>query len=191
MAYNTTHPRYKSSWLAAFDCTNAGAIKGPPLDARNKYYATFTVPTGEQMEAGECVGMIRIPADTRVVDAVLTWSLCNAGAILAVGDPFACGRFIVAAAHRLPQENTAAGSCGSNRLVKTGAIGDGCGAGYLYTCETDVLITVLYGDSSGNQGGWAGGAGPNSGPSGSGPAGGGGALAAGTRLTLILDVLPV
>lgn len=186
MAYNSTHSKYKSTWLAGLDCQTTGAIKGNRADFGDKMYATWTVPTGEQLEVGDCVLMLRIPAGTTVVGGRLSWTALGAAQI-ALGDPFACARFLGAILTTTANDlaggnaNVAGLDCGVIR--KIGTTGDGCGIGYTYTCETDICVTNLYAEGNASVGGWVGSTAANYGTA-------GGAITGGT-IRLVLDVLPV
>lgn len=185
MAWNTSFTEFKSTLLAGIDCgTGGNVIKGIRGAADpTKRYAEFLAPYA--LSQGKCVNMIRVYAGERVIGARLTAANQGTGVtVVNVGDPYACGRFI--ASVPLPQlgitvASTQGFDCGV--MTKTGRNGDGCGIGYLYTCETDVAITVAYGVADGNVGGWVGGAGGVGGLYGA-------ALASGATLTLQLDILP-
>lgn len=195
MAWNTSFTEYKSNLLAGIDCgTGGNVVKGSAVAQQStRYWADFTAPTA--MSAGKCVSMIRIPAGTRIVGGRLTAQApVSANTLLAVGDPFACGRFLgpVNATAMNIQTIGAAGvnNCGFDCGVftRTGRAGifsngDGCGLGYVYTCETDIVVTVLYSEVNASMGGWAG----SSSAVGTIP---GAALAVNSYLTLTLDVLP-
>ena len=162
MGYNIDFTRFKSSGLAGLDC--GSYLKVPRRDAKITVMERYT----GDLEVGQCVSMIRVPKGARIVGMELTWGNTTTNAVLAVGDPFACGRFLgpIATPRDSGQINTpttaldcighfAYGTCG--KLNKTGNIGDGCGLFYQYTCETDIVITNLYAASQANAGGWAGG----------------------------------
>ena len=175
MAYNSTHPKYKSTGpgggLKGLDCgynlkfARAATVNGPLI-------AIFDTPsTG--MEKGTCVAMIRVPAGTMILGGSLAWS--NGGAsgtgsgglgaytigtapLLGVGDPFACCRLMGAccATHASGFNLGTSGSVTCCTMTKTGSVGDGCGIGYTYTCETDIIVTNLDHDGLQQLGGWAG-----------------------------------
>lgn len=173
MAYNTGFQVYKSTALQALDCRPTGQTKmvGGPGDTFT--YSTIFV-AAEAIEVGECIAMTRVPKGLMVTDVVLYHS-ANAGATIGVGDPFCCGRFLG------PIETTVASggyftqaqgvNCGPvTRLSKINRTGDGCGFGYTYTCETDIIITNGYGTNTFQVGG--------------GSAGGGSAVGGGTSAVL-------
>ena len=153
MAYNTSHTRRKSSYLHDLDCRTTGATRtaigyGPP------YSAVFTAD--EAIEAGECIAMVRVPRGFTVTNVKL-FHTANA-ATIGVGDPFACGRFLgpvdtsTASGGYLSQAQGV--TCGYlTELQKIGRGGDGCGFGYTFTCETDVIVTNGYGINGFQQGG--------------------------------------
>ncbi len=192
MAWNTAFTEYKSGLLAGIDCgTGGNVIKGGNVaQSISRYWADFTAPTA--LSAGKCVSMLRIPAGTRIVGGRLTAQApVPANTLLAVGDPFACGRFLgpvnATTMNVLTLGTAGVFDCGVfTRTGRAGlfANGDGCGLGYVYTCETDVVVTVLYTEVNASIGGWAG----------SSTAAGtiaGAALAVNSYLTLTLEVLPV
>lgn len=163
MAYNTTFTRFKSSGLQGLDC--GSYLKIPRRDENIVVSETYT----GDLEVGQCVAMIRVPAGARIVDAELSWGGGGGATVLAVGDPFACARLlgpintsknrgyfteVFADVTADCQSYVPYGSCGS--LTKTGNIGDGCGLYYQYTCETDIIVTNLYHAGYANLGGWSG-----------------------------------
>lgn len=162
MAYNTGQQKQRSTVLAGLDC--GFAIKGVPNED-NFPEARFTASTTVVVGVGECVGMLRIPANTVVLGAELYWNDAAPNAIVAVGDPYSCARLLgpihVGTARGIVSGYGAAfamcspwGLCGS--LQKIGTEGDGCGIGYRYTCETDLVMTNLYSDANATMGGWQG-----------------------------------
>ncbi len=195
MAWNTSFTNFKSTLLAGIDCgTGGNVIKGPAVAQQTtRFWADFTNTSA--VSAGQCIAMIRVPAGTRIVGGRLTAQApVSANTLLAVGDPYACGRFlgpVNATAMNITTIGAAGvANCGFDcgvftRTGKAGLFsnGDGCGLGYVYTCETDVFVTVLYTEVNASMGGWAG----------SSSAAGtiaGAALAANAYLTLTLEVLP-
>ncbi len=158
MAWNTSFTRFYSTDLANFECGNA--IRIP---RRDRGVTKVAVYDGD-LEKGQCVNMLRVPKGARIMNVDLNWSNGSTTApVLAVGDPFACGRFlgpvgILASQHRgdvTVGHCVPWGVCGT--MVKTGRVGDGCGKFYQYTCETDIQIVNLHSAGNANQGGWAGG----------------------------------
>lgn len=162
MAYNTGVYKQRSTLLANLDCNLN--VKGVPNDD-GFVEARFTATTTTVVAVGECVGMIRIPANAVILDAQLYWDDAAPAAVVAIGDPFACARLLgpihTGTARGVSSSSFANcspwGQCGS--LSKMGVQGDGCGFGYRYTCETDVIMTNLYSDALAQGGGWAGSAG--------------------------------
>ena len=156
MSYNTPDTRFKSSELAGLDC--GSYLKIPRRDRKTTLMARYT----GDLEVGQCVAMVRVPAGARISGSDLFW-FGTSNTVLAVGDPFACGRLSNVISTALPRGviSTAAisclpwGTCGT--LTKTGNIGDGCGLFYQYTCETDIVVTNLHFASQATHGGWAGG----------------------------------
>lgn len=161
MAYNTTFTRFKSAGLAGLDC--GSYLKIPQRDDRINITARYA----GDIEVGQCVAMIRVPAGARVVGAELTWGGNGGTTTLAVGDPFACARLLGPCATARDRGVTVPvstgidcmrwitwGACGS--LWKVGNVGDGCGLFYQYTCETDIIVTNLYHAGLANLGGWPG-----------------------------------
>ena len=161
MAYNTGFTRRKSSGLFDTDCRTTGTTR--PLGGPSKtvtYYAEHTLD--EAIEAGECISMVRVHKGFKVTGVTVAWTIASttvaiAGTIVGFGDPFCCGRLSNRPLdfRRSSADGTCAGSfqsCGT--LTKIGRIGDGCGIGYTYTCETDLILTNLYGIGSHYQGGF-------------------------------------
>ena len=158
MSYNTGWTRFKSGDLAGLDC--GSYLKIPRRDRKVTLLAAYD----GDLEMGQCVAMVRVPANARIAKANLSWT-GTAAAVLAVGDPFACGRLSAAISTAFPrgavqpggaiQGCLAWGTCGT--LVKCGREGDGCGLFYQYTCETDIVVTNLYSAANANQGGFSGG----------------------------------
>ena len=154
MGYNIDFTRFKSSGLAGLDC--GSYLKIP----RRDYDITITEVYDGDLEVGQCVSMVRVPAGARITGVNLSWA-GGSNTVFGVGDPYACGRLSDAIGTVLPRgiipvgHCIAWGTCGT--LVKTGRVGDGCGLFYQYTCETDIVITNLYAASQANNGGWAGG----------------------------------
>ena len=161
MAWNTAFTRFKSSGLAGLDC--GAYLKAPRRD--NEVIVT-EVYDGD-IEVGQCVSMVRVPAGALILDVDLSWGGGSGTAILAVGDPYACARFIgpcstvrnrgfIGPVVNVPDCSVFQpyGTCG--KMTRTGKAGDGCGKFYAYTCETDILVTNLYHAGMANMGGWPG-----------------------------------
>ncbi len=163
MSYNTTFTRFKSADLAGLDCGTY--LKIPRRQGKVTLVASYT----GDLEVGQCAAMVRVPTGARIVAADVSWSGAS-NSILAVGDPYACGRLLGPISTVYPRgvmrralaDITANcvnyqpwGTCGT--MTKTGNIGDGCGLFYQYTCETDIVVTNLYSEANANAGGWAGG----------------------------------
>lgn len=160
MAYNSTTYKQRSTNLAGLDC--GYNIKHPPQDD-NFPEASFTATSTTVVAMGEYVGMIRVAANTIILGAELFWDDAAPAAIVAIGDPFACARLlgpIHVGTARGTMEFTASDDCGPwgrcGSLTKMGTQGDGCGFGYRYTCDTDIVLTNLYNDDNATVGGWAG-----------------------------------
>jgi hypothetical protein len=184
MSYNTSHTRYKSSLLAGLDCGTTGYLKGPRQPAPNTLFAEFTAT--ENLEPGDCVAMLRIPAGTKVTGGRLTWNVLGSGVLLALGDPFACARLVgpclATAAADIGAGNANASGLDCGVIRKIGREGDGCGIGYTYTCETDLVVTNLYAETNATRGGWTGGTNAVNGGA------AGGIIASGGTITLVLDI---
>lgn len=161
MSYNTTWAKHKSIELEGLDCGHN--IKHVPVDD-NYPRASFTSSSTRVVAAGECVAMIRVPANTIILGAEFYWNDAAPAAVVAIGDPFACGRIlgpIDTSVARGLLSTVIGGSCGPvwglcGTLSKMGVEGDGCGFGYRYTCETDIVLTNLYSDANATAGGWQG-----------------------------------
>lgn len=158
MAYNTSAAKYKSAELAALDCSpNTRQAR----TAEDRLWGNFTASATQVLGIGECVAMIRIPAGAVMLGADLYWNAQASASVVAVGDPFACGRFIgpvITGTARGVNLNASTctpwGACGT--MMKMGTQGDGCGIGYTFTCETDLVLTNLYSNNNATMGGWAG-----------------------------------
>lgn len=158
MAYNTDFTRFKSGELAGLDC--GSYLKIP---RRDRIVTLVSRYTGD-LEVGQCVAMVRVPAGARIVGSDLSWS-GGSVTVLGIGDPYACGRLSQVINTLVPRGIRGGvgagwcepwGTCGT--LTKTGNVGDGCGLFYQYTCETDIVVTNLDAESKHAEGGWAGGA---------------------------------
>ena len=160
MAYNTTHPAQRSINLENLDCNLN--VKHVPVDdafPEGVWVASATKIVG----VGQCVSMIRVAAGTTILGAEFFWDDAAPAAVVAIGDPFGCARLLgpihTGTARGVINASTCSGftvwgACGS--LAKMGTTGDGCGYGYRYTCETDIVMTNLYSDRNATAGGWAG-----------------------------------
>lgn len=160
MAWNTDFTRFKSGDLAGLDC--GSYLKIPRRDRKITKVAQYT----GDLEKGQCVAMVRVPANARITGAKLSWQN-GAATVLAVGDPYACGRLLgpiatVVSSGVIPGGLTLGpyaclpwGACGV--LGKTGRNGDGCGLFYQYTCETDIIVTNLDHAGQASEGGFLGG----------------------------------
>ena len=185
MSYNTSFTRFKSTDLAGLDC--GSYLKAPRRDRK----ITLTAAYDGDLEVGQCVAMVRVPANARIVGSDLGW-FGGSNTVLAVGDAYACGRLsnAISTAFSRGVDRGAGlgvigcvgwGTCGT--LTKCGREGDGCGLFYQYTCETDIVVTNLYDASGANAGGWRGGGVV----AGNGPSG---AKWTGGRLVLTIEYLP-
>ena len=157
MSYNTDWTRFKSSDLTGLDC--GSYLKIPRRDRVHKLVSRYT----GDLEIGQCVAMVRVPAGARIVSSELTWYGANSS-VLAVGDPYACGRLSNVIATAIPSGTVVGGAAGScvvwgacGKLTKTGNLGDGCGLFYQYTCETDIVVSNLYAANNAAFGGFPGG----------------------------------
>lgn len=183
MAYNTSHTRRKSTLLYDLDCRTTGSVKyaegfGVPIRL------VATVTTDEIIEQGECISMLRVPRGFTVTGGQLAWTAASTDAVVGVGDPFCCARFMgpIEVRHESTSRATSPSgtTCYPNSIItKVGRLGDGCGLGYTFTCETDVLVTNLYGPASAGNGG--------GGVSSASSGGNSGTLPLGIVFTLILD----
>ena len=166
MAWNTSFTRFYSTDLANLEC--GSSIRIP---RRDRLITKVAVYDGD-LEKGQCVNMIRVPKDSRILHVDLSWASSTGivTAILGVGDPYACARFlgpISTVVNRGYQADTAAtpgaGHCTAwgvtcGTMTKVGRVGDGCGRFYQYTCETDIQIINLHSAGDAANGGWFGGA---------------------------------
>ena len=157
--YNKDFTRRKSSYLFDLDCRGVGPTRTAGTPGDTVTYAAV-VTTDEAIEAGECISMVRVPRGFTVTDAALMATATALNVVIGLGDPFACGRLLGPImigqgtgidATSLPEGTH---SCVQYvRLAKIGRGGDGCGFGYTYTCETDLVVTVGYGQSGFGVGG--------------------------------------
>ena len=165
MAYNTGQYKQRSTYLENLDCSLN--VKAPPQDD-TFLEASFTASSTKVVGVGECVGMIRVAANTILMGAEFYWDDAAPAAVVAIGDPYGCGRILgpihTGTARGVFSTSTcggliAYGTCGSlMKMGRTAAGHEGCGFGYRFTCETDIIMTNLNSDVLANIGGWAGGA---------------------------------
>ena len=159
MAYNTGSQKHKSTNLEALDC--GYNIRHVPTDD-NYPDASFTASATRVVAVGECVAMIRVPANTVILGAEFYWDAAAPDAVVAIGDPFACARMLGPILTGTPRGIlNVTGTCSAywglcGTMSKLGTEGDGCGFGYRYTCETDINLTNLYSDENATRGGWTG-----------------------------------
>ena len=149
-SYNSSHPKWRGAELSDLDC--GYAIKA--VEAQGPFRTgSVTFSASQVLGIGECVSLIRVRAGTEVLAADLYWGQTAAGTcvnrtILAVGDPFCCGRLLgpINTLYRrgafIPALGNSWGDCAS--LEKVGTTADGCGIGYVYTCDTDIVMTNVY-----------------------------------------------
>lgn len=176
--YNKDFQVAKSAQLQALDCRPTGQTKTVGYDGTVTYVGVYTA--GEAIEAGECVAMVRVQKGFQVLGGRLTWS-SGSTACVGVGDPFCCGRLLgpinTTGGSMLNALNLQGTDCGV--IMKSGNVADGCGIGYIYTCDTDIILTNGYGENSFGIGG--GKTGTANGGSIAGP------LAAGFYAVLVLE----
>lgn len=184
--YNKDFTRFKSNQLQGLDCQAAGVA--PVLysfteDRPVRLIGELT--TADAIEGGKCISMLRVQRGFKVTSAQVVWKVPSAAdVVMGLGDPFACGRLsngpLDFRSNSNPKDGYAGSFANCGILTKVGKEGDGCGIGYVFTCDTDVILTNLYGLGSHTQGGWQG-----SGVNGGGVWGG--VLPTGTVITVILD----
>ena len=154
MAWNTEFTRFKSAAIRDLDCGNY--LKIPYGEGVKRLVGVYD----GDLETGQCAAMVRVPAGAYVVDARLSWAGGTLNNVGAVGDPYACARFLGPLRMQVDSSNTlqAVGAegfdCGV--MTKVGRSGDGCGRMYQYTCETDIVFTNLYNSGYAALGGWQG-----------------------------------
>ena len=163
MAWNTSFTRFYSNGLAGLEC--GSALKIPRRDRTINKVEYFD----GALEKGQCVNMIRVPARAIITDVTLTWEKAQGNtteSVLAVGDPYACGRFLGPVSTVLNSGQFVLGAGGywncepwgtCGRLSKTSNSGDGCGMFYQYTCETDIQVINLHSAGDATAGGYDGG----------------------------------
>src|SRR3990167_2485032 len=187
-SYNSSHPKWRGTELADLDC--GYGIKA--VAARSPFKTgSFIAATGRVLGVGECVSLIRVRAGTQILGGELYWERTAAGTcvpttVLAVGDPYCCAR-LIGPVNTLYQKGIMLAALQQqwafdcSKIQKHGTTGDGCGVGYTYTCDTDIVLTNLYNDGNAYSQGGAPGAlvAESRGGRGSIDAGGGGAGPAG------------
>jgi hypothetical protein len=108
-------------------------LVGPTADATSGRIA---------VAPGDCVRMFRIPANHQLIGGSVSWMALGATTAFTVGDFFVCNRFV-------PLTPTVAASL-CNRFVNVTSTWNGAtaspdtGVGYLFTCDTDILVTFSY-----------------------------------------------
>lgn len=164
MAWNTSAAKYRSAELAALDCApNTRQAR----TSETTLWGSFTASATQVLAAGECVAMVRVPSGAIILGAELYWNSAVGNTSVAIGDPYACGRFLgpvnttVGRGQILSATGGYGFDCGQvygtcGTLRKMGIEGDGCGIGYTYTCETDILLTNLPNEAFAGLGGWRG-----------------------------------
>ena len=184
--YNKDFTTIKSAQLQALDCRPTGATKMVgSQDGLLTLYGVITL--NQAVEVGECISAVRVPKNFQVTGGMMTYT-ANAGAVIGLGDPFCCGRLLGPILCSVDPAATTIAPSGSacaflGFITKTGATADGCGLGYTYTCETDLIVTNGYGENSFGIGGGK-----------SGTANGGlnsGVLASGTRIFVLVEGIVV
>src|SRR3990167_9953325 len=112
MAWNTEFTRFKSAAIRDLDC--GSYLKIPYGEGVKRLVGVYE---GE-LEVGQCAAMVRVPAGAYVVDARLSWAGGTLNNVGAVGDPYACGRFLGPLRMQVDSSNT---------LQAVGAEGFDCG----------------------------------------------------------------
>lgn len=152
--YNASFPKWRGTELANLDC--GYAIKA--VDAMGPYKTgSVTFAATQVLGVGECVSLIRVRAGTEILGADLYWVRTAAGTcvpttVLAVGDPYCCGRILgpvntlYQRGQYIPAMSGTWGDCATLQKVYVATNGDGCGIGYVYTCDTDIVLTNIYND---------------------------------------------
>lgn len=155
--YNNGQQNHCSSYISDIArATGQTKTTGVPGETVT-YNATFTATYA--IEAGECVAMVRVPRGFTVTDMALYFTTAAVDAVIGVGDPFCCGRFLGPLIVNRASGTSDIMPQGTNtctqmiRLSKIGRTADGCGYGYTYTCDTDILLTNNYGSAFFNVGG--------------------------------------
>lgn len=148
-AYNSSSTRFKSAQLQAVDCRTTGGTKtiGIPGDQLT-YSAVVTL--ADNVEVGGCIGMFVVPRGFQVTGGRLGYTAVS-GAVIGVGDPFCCGRLLgpintTSPSGILTTINPNGFDC--SVISKIGVTADGCGLGYVYTCDTMLVVTNGYGENS-------------------------------------------
>src|SRR3990172_8930517 len=154
-SYNSSHPKWRGTELADLDC--GYGIKA--VAARSPFKTgSFIAATGRVLGVGECVSLIRVRAGTQILGGELYWERTAAGTcvpttVLAVGDPYCCAR-LIGPVNTLYQKGIMLAALQQqwafdcSKIQKHGTTGDGCGVGYTYTCDTDIVLTNLYNDGN-------------------------------------------
>lgn len=118
------------------------------------FYAEYDASALLGGGANGCINMIVIPAGGRLVDGRLEWAALGSGTLLFVGDQYVCGRFMtradgsVASVNQRNQTTTIGiQNCGRFNGNTTGPSEQSLG--YLFTCDTTVIVSNLSGSATG------------------------------------------
>src|SRR3990167_8496566 len=154
-SYNSSHPKWRGTELADLDC--GYGIKA--VAARSPFKTgSFIAATGRVLGVGGGVSLIRVRAGAQILGGELYWGRTAAGTcvpttVLAVGDPYCCAR-LIGPVNTLYQKGIMLAALQQqwafdcSKIQKHGTTGDGCGVGYTYTCDTDIVLTNLYNDGN-------------------------------------------
>src|SRR3990167_3539153 len=133
-SYNSSHPKWRGTELADLDC--GYGIKA--VAARSPFKTgSFIAATGRVLGVGGGVSIIRVRAGTQILG----------------GEPYCCAR-LIGPVNTLYQKGIMLAALQQqwafdcSKIQKHGTTGDGCGVGYTYTCDTDIVLTNLYNDGN-------------------------------------------
>lgn len=104
--------------------------------------------------AGDCLRMFRIPAGHKVLGGRAYWSALGASTTVYVGDGLDCDRMMTVADGSIISTlqlgaTPFPGGCGTFNNVsasfQSGSNTPDTGPGYLFTCDTDIIVAFGYG----------------------------------------------
>lgn len=116
-------------------------------------YAEYTAASLLGGGANGCINMLIVPAGARFKDMTCEWAALGSGTLLHVGDQFVCQRFMLRAdgsVGSIQQRNVTVSvnaNCGRFNGLTTGPSEQSIG--YLFTCDTTIIVSNLSGSASG------------------------------------------
>ena len=134
----------------------AAGLKIPSREATgvtHTVYGEFDASAMLGGSANGCVNMVVVPANTRFKDMQLEWGALGASTLLHVGDQFDCDRFMLRADGSIGSitqrnsQNLGASNCGRFNGLATSPSEQS--VGYLFTCDTAIIVSNLSGSATG------------------------------------------